>query len=134
MGVNQIDVFAHVLPPRFLAQMLQLAPDALDRNAWMRHPLLTDMAARAVAVPADERQVISAAVRMIEDDVATNDQLMGIQRFTRALGRSRSTFMALTTYCTGPMHRWGLRPMVRGPRFGRPLRPRLCLRWISDAY
>lgn len=38
-----IDVFAHVLPPKFLKQMQTLRPEILAEFPYMQNPLLTDM-------------------------------------------------------------------------------------------
>lgn len=56
---KKIDVFAHVLPPRFRAQMLAKIPDILERYPFMQHPLLSDLAARKRYARPDELQVIS---------------------------------------------------------------------------
>lgn len=41
--IGMIDVFAHVLPPKFLAQMLQIDSNVFEKNSWMKNPLLTDI-------------------------------------------------------------------------------------------
>ena len=39
--MTHVDVFAHVLPPKFLQQILEIVPTALDQAGWMKHPLLS---------------------------------------------------------------------------------------------
>lgn len=56
---KKIDVFAHVLPPRFRAQMVAKVPDVLERYPFMQHPLLSDFTLRKQHVRPDELQVIS---------------------------------------------------------------------------
>ncbi|KRM58588.1 amidohydrolase family protein [Secundilactobacillus malefermentans] len=54
-----IDVFAHVLAPKFLKKMLEVAPDALEKNSWMKNPLLTDLSKRIATMETDQQQIIS---------------------------------------------------------------------------
>ena len=41
--MSRIDVFAHVLPPRFYARMKQIEPAIPERYAFFANPVLTDM-------------------------------------------------------------------------------------------
>ncbi|WP_261809337.1 amidohydrolase family protein [Levilactobacillus humaensis] len=65
-----IDVFAHVLPPKFLARMQASFPEILDQFPYMKNDLLTDLAKHRASLPADHQQVISAVNLNPEDFVA----------------------------------------------------------------
>ncbi|WP_323714876.1 hypothetical protein [Pediococcus inopinatus] len=54
-----IDVFAHVLPPHFKNQMLQIAPNALEQNKWMENPLLSDLEQRKKVLLTHHQEILS---------------------------------------------------------------------------
>ena len=133
-----IDVFAHVLPPRFYERMLRIEPTIPKRYAFFNNPVLTDMAERRRHWDGETRQVISfvnalpedyvdpveaaslcwegneeliamrrtdpdmfeaavlmvpmnnmdEAVRIVREQVLSNEDVVGVQVFTRALGKS----------------------------------------------
>ncbi len=132
-----IDVFAHILPPKFLAQMNAVQPNILDNFPYMKNDLLTDVAKHRASLPADHQQILSAvnlnpedfvdpeqaaalcrsandelaatvrtnrdifpagvamlpmnnvpaALKLIDEQVAGSDALVGVQLFTQALGQ-----------------------------------------------
>lgn len=132
-----IDVFAHVLPPKFLAKMDAIHPQILNQFPYMRNTLLTNLDQHKASLPAGHQQVLSmvnlnpedfvdtdqaaalcrfgnaelaelvranrnvfpagvamlplnnvpAALKIIDDQVAHSDALVGVQLFTQALGR-----------------------------------------------
>jgi len=132
-----IDVFAHILPPKFLAQMNAVQPNILDNFPYMKNDLLTDVAKHRASLPADHQQILSAvnlnpedfvdpeqaaalcrsandelaatvranrdifpagvamlpmnnvpvALKLINEQVAGSDVLVGVQLFTQALGQ-----------------------------------------------
>ncbi|MFD1549574.1 amidohydrolase family protein [Levilactobacillus fuyuanensis] len=132
-----IDVFAHILPPEFLAQMNAVQPNILDNFPYMKNDLLTDVAKHRASLPADHQQILSAvnlnpedfvnpeqaaalcrsgndelaatvranrdifpagvamlpmnnvpaALKLIDEQVAGSDVLVGVQLFTQALGQ-----------------------------------------------
>lgn len=133
-----IDVFAHVLPPRFYARMLEIEPGIPKRYAFFNNPTLSNMENRRAHWDGQTRQVISfvnalpedyvgpdeaselcwegneelmgmrranadmfeaavlmvpmnnmaEAVRIVREQVVGNDDVVGVQIFTRALGLS----------------------------------------------
>ena len=133
-----IDVFAHVLPPRFYERMLRIEPTIPTRYAFFDNPVLTDMSERRRHWDGETRQVISfvnalpedyvesdeaaslcwegneeliamrradsdmfeaavlmipmnnvdEAVRIVREQVLPNEDVVGVQVFTRALGKS----------------------------------------------
>lgn len=136
--MTRIDVFAHVLPPRFYETMKAVEPAIPTRYAFFNNPVLTDMELRRShwdgvtkqvishvnALPEDyvgpkeaadlcrqgndellemldaNRDMFEAAVlmvpmnniaevvRIVHEQVATNPDVVGVQIFTRALGKS----------------------------------------------
>ena len=146
-----IDVFAHVLPPRFYERMKEIEPQIPTRYAFFNNPVLTNMELRRSHWDGTTKQVIShvnalpedyvgpqeaaelcragnaellemlranrdmfeaavlmvpmnnidEAVRIVEQDVAGDPDVVGVQIFTRALGKSiadpefRPLFVAL---------------------------------------
>jgi len=132
-----IDVFAHILPPKFLAQMNAVQPNILDNFPYMKNDLLADVAKHRASLPADHQQILSAvnlnpedfvdpkqaaalcqsandelaatvranrdifpagvamlpmnnvpvALKLINEQVAGSDVLVGVQLFTQALGQ-----------------------------------------------
>jgi len=146
-----IDVFAHVLPPRFYERMKEIEPQIPKRYAFFNNPVLTNMELRRSHWDGTTKQVIShvnalpedyvspqeaaelcragnaellemlranrdmfeaavlmvpmnnidEAVRIVEQDVAGDPDVVGVQIFTRALGKSiadpefRPLFVAL---------------------------------------
>lgn len=132
-----IDVFAHILPPKFLAQMNAVQPNILDNFPYMKNDLLMDVAKHRASLPDDHQQVLSAvnlnpedfvdseqavalcqsandelaatvranrdifpagvamlpmnnvpaALKLIDEQVAGSDALVGVQLFTQALGQ-----------------------------------------------
>lgn len=146
-----IDVFAHVLPPRFYERMKEIEPQIPTRYAFFNNPVLTNMELRRSHWDGTTKQVIShvnalpedyvgpqeaaelcragnaellemlranrdmfeadvlmvpmnnidEAVRIVEQDVVGDPDVVGVQVFTRALGKSiadpefRPLFVAL---------------------------------------
>ncbi|WP_203642028.1 amidohydrolase family protein [Levilactobacillus andaensis] len=88
-----IDVFAHVLPPKFLARMDAIHPDILANFPYMKNQLLTDVAQHRASLPADHQQIISAVNLNPEDFVdpeqaadlcrAANDEIAATVRANR---------------------------------------------------
>ena len=133
-----IDVFAHVLPPRFYEKMLAIEPEIPKRYAFFNNPTLGNMKNRRAHWDGSTRQVISfvnalpedyvgpseaaelcwsgneeliamrranpdmfeaaalmvpmnnidEAVRIVQEQVLGNEDVVGVQIFTRALGLS----------------------------------------------
>lgn len=133
-----IDVFAHVLPPRFYEKMLAIEPEIPERYAFFNNPTLSNMTTRRSHWDSETRQVISfvnalpedyvgpeeaaklcwegneeliamrrsdpdmfeaavlmvpmnnmdEAVRIVDEQVLPNADVVGVQIFTRALGQS----------------------------------------------
>ena len=71
--MKKVDVFAHVLPPRFYQKMLQIDPQIPERAPFIKHPMLTEPALRNKYLPADSFQVISAVNVNPEDYVGGTD-------------------------------------------------------------
>lgn len=67
--MKSIDVFAHVLPPKFYQQMLTIDPQIPERAPFIKHPLLSDPNRRNQYLPADSYQVVSAVNVNPEDYV-----------------------------------------------------------------
>lgn len=132
-----IDVFAHVLPPKFLARMQTFDANILDSFPYMKNNLLTDVDAHLASMTSGHQQIISAvnlnpedflepqlaaelcqaanaeiatlvrdhptsfpagvgmlplnnipaALHMIDEQIVASPQLVGVQLFTRALGK-----------------------------------------------
>ncbi|MCH5465498.1 amidohydrolase family protein [Levilactobacillus tujiorum] len=68
-----IDVFAHVLPPKFLAKMDSIQPHILDQFPYMKNNLLTDLAAHRQSLPVDHQQILSM-VNLNPEDFVNPDQ------------------------------------------------------------
>lgn len=133
-----IDVFAHVLPPKFYEKMLAIEPEIPKRYAFFNNPTLGNMENRRAHWDGSTRQVISfvnalpedyvgpseaaelcwsgneeliamrranpdmfeaaalmvpmnnidEAVRIVQEQVLGNEDVVGVQIFTRALGLS----------------------------------------------
>ena len=136
--MTQIDVFAHVLPPRFYEAMKNVEPSIPERYAFFNNPVLTNMELRRSHWDGVTKQVIShvnalpedyvgpdeaarlcrqgndeliemlqanrdmfeaavlmvpmnnieEAVRIVREQVASDPDVVGVQVFTRALGKS----------------------------------------------
>lgn len=67
--MQKIDVFAHVLPPNFYQQMLEIDPQIPERAPFIKHPMLVRPRLRNQYLPADNYQVISAVNVNPEDYV-----------------------------------------------------------------
>ena len=67
--MKNIDIFAHVLPPRFYERMLKVEPSLPQRFPFIQHPLLQDMEARRDKWDGVTQQVISAVNVNPEDYV-----------------------------------------------------------------
>ncbi|MFC6260172.1 amidohydrolase family protein [Levilactobacillus fujinensis] len=88
-----VDVFAHVLPPEFLARMDAIHPAILAKFPYMKNQLLTDVAEHRASLPADHQQIISAVNLNPEDFVdpkqaavlcrAANDEIAAMVRANR---------------------------------------------------
>ncbi|BDR56821.1 amidohydrolase family protein [Xylocopilactobacillus apis] len=70
-----IDVFAHVLPPLFKNKMLEIVPDALKENAWMEHPLLSNLQKRVDTIAKGHQEIISVVNLNPEDYVGPAESL-----------------------------------------------------------
>lgn len=71
--MKSIDVFAHVLPPKFYQRMLVIDPQIPERAPFIKHPILTKPELRNEYLPADSFQVISA-VNVNPEDYVDGDQ------------------------------------------------------------
>lgn len=71
--MKSIDVFAHVLPPKFYQEMLKIDPRIPERAPFIKHPLLTNPKQRNQFLPADSFQVISA-VNVNPEDLVDGQQ------------------------------------------------------------
>ncbi|KAF0494715.1 amidohydrolase [Pediococcus acidilactici] len=71
-GISMVDVYAHVLTPNYLAEILKIAPNALKNNEWMQNPLLTDIKRRVKTMTEDQQEIISMVNLNPEDWVAPN--------------------------------------------------------------
>ena len=71
--VDCVDVFAHVLPPRFYARMLEIEPTIPQAYPFFANPTLTDMAARRAHWDGETRQVISFVNALPEDYVGPEE-------------------------------------------------------------
>lgn len=71
--IGMIDVFAHVLPPKFLAQMLQIDSNVLEKNSWMKNPLLTDIDKRLATMQPNQQEILSM-VNLNPEDFVDGDQ------------------------------------------------------------
>ena len=78
-----IDVFAHVLPPKFLAKMNAIHPQILDQFPYMKNALLTDLDQHRASLPANHQQVLSM-VNLNPEDVVDADQAAELCRFGNA--------------------------------------------------
>ena len=67
--MTPIDVFAHVLPPRFYARMREVEPTIPERYAFFANPVLGDMELRRSHWDGETRQVISHVNALPEDYV-----------------------------------------------------------------
>lgn len=67
--MKTIDVFAHVLPPKFYQRMLQIDAQIPERAPFIKHPMLTKPELRNEYLPADSFQVILAVNVNPEDYV-----------------------------------------------------------------
>jgi len=87
------DVFAHILPPKFLKQMQALNPDILDQFPYMKNDLLTDIQQHRQSLLSGHQQILSAVNLNPEDFVdpvqaaelcrAANDELAATVRANR---------------------------------------------------
>ena len=68
-----IDVFAHVLPPRFYARMREVEPTIPKRYAFFANPVLTDMDLRRSHWDGKSKQVISHVNALPEDYVGPEE-------------------------------------------------------------
>lgn len=55
----KLDVFAHVLPPRFYSRMLEIEPKLPQKLPFIQHPLLSDIEKRVSFIKTGYKQVIS---------------------------------------------------------------------------
>ncbi|MCD7112301.1 amidohydrolase family protein [Limosilactobacillus agrestis] len=86
--MEKVDIFAHVLPPVFYKQMLEIDSQIPERAPFIKHPLLTEPNLRNQYLPTDCFQVISAVNVNPEDYVdskkaaalcrAANDEISDI--------------------------------------------------------
>lgn len=54
-----VDVFAHILPPKFKEQMLKIAPNALDHNQWMKNSMLSNIEKRIASIEPEHQEILS---------------------------------------------------------------------------
>ena len=96
--MSRIDVFAHVLPPRFYGRMREVEPAIPQRYAFFNNPVLTDMELRRSHWDGQTRQVISHVNALPEDyvDPATAAELcaMGNDELLEMLRANRDMFEA----------------------------------------
>ena len=59
MSKSAIDVFAHVLPPKFYQQLLQLAPELPQKYPFIKMSALSDLTIRQAHFDGRVKQVIS---------------------------------------------------------------------------
>lgn len=78
-----IDVFAHVLPPKFLAKMNAIHPQILNQFPYMKNALLTDLAQHRASLSADHQQILSL-VNLNPEDFVDADQAAALCRFGNA--------------------------------------------------
>lgn len=71
--MKAIDVFAHVLPPKFYQRMLAIDPQIPERAPFIKHPLLTKPSLSVKYLPADNYQVISS-VNVNPEDYVDGEQ------------------------------------------------------------
>lgn len=71
--MKAIDVFAHVLPPKFYQRMLAIDPQIPERAPFIKHPLLTKPSLRVKYLPADNYQVIYS-VNVNPEDYVDGEQ------------------------------------------------------------
>lgn len=71
--MRKVDVFAHVLPPKFYQKMLKIDPQIPERAQFIKHPMLATPALRNKYLAADSFQVISAVNVNPEDYVGSAD-------------------------------------------------------------
>lgn len=71
--MQKVDVFAHVLPPKFYQKMLKIDPQIPERAPFIKQPMLTAPALRDKYLAADNFQVISAVNVNPEDYVGSTD-------------------------------------------------------------
>ena len=91
----RIDVFAHVLPPRFYERMLAIEPTIPKTYAFFNNPVLADMDRRRQLWDGKTRQVASLVNALPEDYVGpeeaaelcwdANEELIGMVRANRDL-------------------------------------------------
>ena len=136
--MDKIDAFAHILPPKFYGEMLDIDPDLPDKMPFIKNQVMLDVNERRKHMTKGVKQIISLAnanpedyvdpyyaarmcrdvndeltktvednpdlfygavaavpmnniseaVKIINEQVAKNEHLLGIQLFTRMLGRS----------------------------------------------
>ena len=66
--IHVIDVFAHILPPQFLQQMLNVVPHVLEgQNSWMHNELLTDLKSRKSTILPNHQEILSVVNLNPED-------------------------------------------------------------------
>ncbi len=71
--MHPIDVFAHVLPPRFYARMLEIEPTIPQVYTFFANPTLSDMNARRSHWDGQTKQVISFVNALPEDYVGPEE-------------------------------------------------------------
>ena len=71
--MNPVDVFAHVLPQRFYARMLEIEPTIPQTYAFFNNPVLTDMGQRRAHWDGVTKQVISFVNALPEDYVGPQE-------------------------------------------------------------
>lgn len=71
--MKSIDVFAHVLPPKFFQKMLAIAPQIPDQAPFIKNRYLTEPNLRNEFLPDDSYQIVSA-VNVLPEDFVGPDQ------------------------------------------------------------
>lgn len=66
--IHVIDVFAHILPPQFLQQMLNVVPHVLEgQNSWMHNELLSDLNSCKSTILPNHQEILSVVNLNPED-------------------------------------------------------------------
>ncbi|MBF0777577.1 amidohydrolase family protein [Streptococcus cuniculi] len=81
----KVDVFAHVLLPRFYQKMLALDPQLPDKMPFLQNPVLLDMTMRAQHQTSSVKQIISYVNVNPEDYVAADEALELVQEANQEL-------------------------------------------------
>ncbi|MFS1663526.1 amidohydrolase family protein [Streptococcus sp. zg-JUN1979] len=81
----KIDVFAHVMLPRFFQKMQALDPSLTQKMPFLTHPLLTDIPLRCSQQPKDVKQIISFVNANPEDILDKQEALALVKEANQEL-------------------------------------------------